>query len=102
MRLLYILISFVVFVFPCFAVYDIPSTYKGDWGNAGGDWISGGAYENQPNNIDATDPVESEGTLTLTHPTSMAKLRQGLVAADTAATIYMDRLIVDDAGWIGD
>lgn len=56
----------------------------------------------QPNNVDGSDPVESEGSLTLTHPTDVQWLRCGVSNVDSVALeVLFDRVIVDDADWVG-
>lgn len=57
----------------------------------------------QPNNIDATAPVESEGTLTSTHATALDSWVLGMPDQEdgAAATVYMDLFALDNADWVG-
>jgi len=55
----------------------------------------------QPNDQDATDPVESEGALTDTHVTEVSKIWFGLLNSSQATTIYLDALDIDTTGWLG-
>jgi len=54
----------------------------------------------QPNNIDASDPVESEGTLINTHPTNTKYFHIGARACGSAATVYMDNIQLATDGWV--
>ena len=55
----------------------------------------------QPNNIDSSDPVESEGTLTDTHKVEISKLLVGLVDRNNSAVVYIDNVDIHTAGWMG-
>jgi len=57
---------------------------------------------NQPNNIDGSDPITTEGTLTSTHPTDIREIFVGSLPAAITATYYVDNIGVDIDGWIGD
>ena len=55
----------------------------------------------QPNNIDDSDPITSEGTLTATHETQINHMYCGLSNQAFAATMYYDLYAIDDADWVG-
>ena len=57
----------------------------------------------QPNNVDGSDPVESEGTLTDTHATTVDAWAIGQVDQEDGAalTAYYDLFAIDDADWVG-
>lgn len=57
----------------------------------------------QPNNVDDTFPVESEGILSSTHAIDQAKIGCGSYNWDIekAYTIYFDNVAFDDVDWIG-
>jgi len=57
---------------------------------------------NQPNNVDSSDPIESEGLLTSTHPTDVREISIGTLPAAVTGTYYVDNIGVDVDGWIGD
>jgi hypothetical protein len=57
----------------------------------------------QANNVDATAPVTSEGTMSGAHPADLRNLSIGTFAwgaSSTATTYYVDNVIVDDTTWV--
>jgi hypothetical protein len=57
----------------------------------------------QPNNVDASSPVTSEGTLTLTHVTHIKNFKIGAVAdgaASKAHTVYYDKVAINTTDWV--
>jgi len=57
---------------------------------------------NQPNDQDGTDPVESEGVLSLTHGDGLESLRLGGVSYQQGFKGYYDLVAVDNADWVGE
>lgn len=71
------------------------------WDSANDVWAWRIDDVDQPNNVDSTSPVTSEGTLTSTHRTNIDKLRVGVWQHRTACTYYVDNIAIDDADWVG-
>lgn len=55
----------------------------------------------QPNNVDGSDPVESEGTLSSTHASNLERILLGHHSQNTGLTVYFDNVAVDKTGWVG-
>ena len=58
----------------------------------------------QPNDIDSSDPIESEGTLTTGRKDDIRQLYVGADISDSgsAITCYIDNVVVNTEEWIGD
>ena len=72
---------------------------KWDSGNNVYAWRIGDV--DQPNNVDSSDPISSEGTLTSTHATTLERLRVGLQVSNRNTLVYFDNIAIDDADWVG-
>ena len=58
---------------------------------------------NQPNNVDSSAPITSEGTLSGTHETDCRYMNLGAgLQIDRAFTAYYDLIAIDDADWVGE
>jgi len=55
----------------------------------------------QPNDQDATDPVESEGILSSAHVTNVDNMAVGTWQWDNGYTAYFDLVGIDNSDWIG-
>ena len=63
----------------------------------------------QPNDQDSSDPVESEGSLTNTHPLTCAKIQLGppslvgvVIPEDAEATLFYDLIACNNTNWMGE
>lgn len=90
-------------VYTSFITAAINTTYRIEvkWDSTNDVWAWRVDGVDQPNNVDASDPVTSEGTLTSTHVTSMGLMRCGVQLNNRNIGVYYALVAIDNADWVG-